>query len=95
MSNERQTNVAEPLALGLSDQLGPLQKPRYSSKFLQLFGLNNPEDAYTTDQVRTMLAAERERWHKAATAALEVLDDLPAWSNAAHACHLLRDALKA
>ena len=37
--------------------------------------------------------AERERWLKAAAAALEVLDDLPAWSNAAHACKLLRDAL--
>ena len=39
------------------------------------------------------VAAERERWMKAATAALEVLDDLPAWSNAAHTCKLLRDVL--
>ena len=37
--------------------------------------------------------AERERWLKAAAAALEALDDLPTWSNAAHACKLLRDAL--
>ena len=40
-----------------------------------------------------LMAAERERWLKAATAALELLDDLPVWSNAAHACKLLRDAL--
>ena len=40
-----------------------------------------------------LLLQERERWVTAAAAALEVLDDLPAWSNAAHACKLLRDAL--
>ena len=38
-------------------------------------------------------AAERERWNKAAAAALEILDDLPSWSNAGHACKLLRDGL--
>ena len=40
-----------------------------------------------------LVAAGRERWMKAATAALEVLDDLPAWSNAAHACQLLREVM--
>ena len=40
-----------------------------------------------------LVAAESERWVTAAAAALEVLDDMPAWSNAAHACKLLRDAL--
>ena len=39
------------------------------------------------------VSAERERWLKAAAAALEVIDDLPAWSNGAHACQLLREAL--
>ncbi len=39
--------------------------------------------------------AERQKWRAAAHAALEVLDDLPEWSNAAHACHLLRQALAA
>ena len=36
--------------------------------------------------------AERERWMKAAVAALDILDALPAWSNAGHACQLLREA---
>ena len=40
------------------------------------------------------VSAERERWMKAATAALDVLDDLPTWSNAGHACNLLREALR-
>ena len=39
------------------------------------------------------VASELERWMKASTAALEILDDLPAWSNAGHACQLLREAL--
>lgn len=38
------------------------------------------------------VASERERWQKAAAAALEVLDDPPPWSNAGHACNLLREA---
>lgn len=40
-------------------------------------------------------AAERERWLKPIEAALEILDELPEWSNAAHACRLLRKALGA
>lgn len=39
------------------------------------------------------VAAERERWEKAARAALEVMDDLPTWNNAGHACNLLRECL--
>ena len=38
-------------------------------------------------------AAERERWRRAATAALEVMDDLPCWHNAGHACALLRELM--
>ena len=43
--------------------------------------------------VDASVAAECERWRKAAVAALEIMDDLPAWSNAGHACKLLRDAV--
>ena len=52
-----------------------------------------PEMAKFRKVVAAASAAERERWMKASTAALEILDDLPAWSNAGHACQLLREAL--
>lgn len=45
------------------------------------------------DKTGDAVAAERERWMKAATAALDILDALPAWSNAGYACQLLREAL--
>lgn len=45
------------------------------------------------NDVAIAVAAERERWLKAAEAALEILDDLPEWSNAAHACQLLRECV--
>ena len=59
----------------------------------------NNSDTYTFNRATlltfadALVAAERERWLKAAAAALELLDDLPVWSNAGHACQLLREAL--
>ena len=52
-----------------------------------------PEMAKFRKVVAAAEAAERERWVKAATAALDVLDDLPTWSNSGYACNLLREAV--
>ena len=38
------------------------------------------------------LRKDAERWQAAARAALDVLDYLPTWSLAGHACKLLREA---
>jgi len=56
---------------------------------------------YTQDELyRSVRAArqiaieqERERWLKAAAAALEILDELPTWQNVGHACKLLRECV--
>lgn len=52
---------------------------------------------YTEHQMRAyaaqQVAAERERWEKSANASLEVMDGLPQWSNAGHACNMLRACL--
>ena len=41
------------------------------------------------------VAAERERWIKPATAALEVLSDMPTWAGSGHAYELLSAAIDA
>ena len=81
-----------------TDELGPdfSTLRRMWSQYMEACFDQDPPDrmhAYMTGVMHgSKLSAKR--WEKAARAALEVLDDLPPWSNAGHACNLLREALR-